>query len=300
MGKKKVVLITGATGFIGLTFLKYISKLKTYKIVVISRNNKKKVPNVFWIKDRLPLGKNSLNLIKKLKVDYLYHFAWQGIPNFTKKNCLYNFNISKDFIDFMILNTKICKIIVTGTCWEYSTNGQCSENIKAKPLNNFAKYKIKLYEHINNKITKSKINFYWLRLFYIFGPNQRENSLIPYLIKNTLNGKEIILKNKKNLLDYLSVDEVAIVLKKFLYLKPQSGIYNVGSGKKIDLITIIKAIEKNLKKKVFIKYEKNKTKNLRFWSNLKKIKNNVRWKPKTTFNKAIKKTIKFYVKKNKN
>ena len=261
---------------------------------------KKKIPNVFWIKDRLPLGKNSLNLIKKLKVDYLYHLAWQGIPNFTKKNCLYNLNISKDFIDFMILNTKICKIIVTGTCWEYSTNGQCSENIKAKPLNNFAKYKIKLYEHINNKIIKSKINFYWLRLFYIFGPNQRKNSLIPYLIKNTLNGKEIILKNKKNLLDYLSVDEVAIVLKKFLYLKPQSGIYNVGSGKKIDLIKIVKAIEKNLKKKVFIKYEKNKTKNLRFWSNLKKIKNNLRWKPKITFNKAIKKTIKFYVKNNKN
>jgi len=31
--------------------------------------------------------------------------------------------------------------------------------------------------------------------------------------------EEIILKNKNNLLDYLSVDEVAIVLKKFLYLK---------------------------------------------------------------------------------
>ena len=33
MGKKKVVLITGATGFIGLTFLKYISKLKTYSFL---------------------------------------------------------------------------------------------------------------------------------------------------------------------------------------------------------------------------------------------------------------------------
>ena len=71
MGKKKVVLITGATGFIGLTFLKYISKLKTYKIVVISRNNQKKIPNIFWIKNRLLLDKNSLNLINKLKVDYL-------------------------------------------------------------------------------------------------------------------------------------------------------------------------------------------------------------------------------------
>lgn len=300
MGKKKIVLITGATGFIGFPFLKIASKLKNYKIVAISRNKQSKISNVFWIKDKLPLSKNSLNLIKKLNVDYVYHLAWEGIPNFSKKNCSYNYNISKDFLDFMIMNTKITKIIVTGTCWEYSKIGKCDEKFKTRPLNDFAKYKIKLYRYIQNRLVKHKINLYWLRLFYIFGPNQRDNSLIPHLIKNVLSGKEIILKSKNNLLDYLSVDEVAIVLKKFLYFKPASGIYNIGSGKYIELVKIIKALEKYFKTKIFIKYEKSKNKKLHFWSCTKKIKKNIKWRPKITFNIGLKKTIRFYVKKYKN
>lgn len=298
--KKKIVLITGATGFIGFSFLKIVSKLKNYKIVAISRNKQNKIHNIFWIKDKLPLSKNNLNLIKKLNIDFVYHFAWEGIPNFSKENCSYNYNISKDFIDFMIMNTKISKIIVTGTCWEYSKIGKCDENFKTEPLNDFAKYKIKLYRHIKNRLVKHKINFYWLRLFYIYGPNQKDDSLIPHIIKNTLSGKEIILKSKNNLLDYLSVDEVAVVLKKFLYHKPTSGIYNVGSGKCIELVKIIKSIEKYFKTKIFIKYEKSKTKKLCFWSSTKKIKKNVKWKPKITFTIGLKKTIKFYVKKYKN
>ena len=45
-------------------------------------------------------------------------------------------------------------------------------------------------------------------------PNQKDDSLIPHIIKNTLSGKEIILKSKNNLLDYLSVDEVCSSIKK--------------------------------------------------------------------------------------
>ena len=107
-------------------------------------------------------------------------------------------------------------------------------------------------------------------------------------------------QKENNLLDYLSVDEVAKVMKKFLYLKPTSGIYNVGSGKYIELVKIIKVIENYFEKKILVKYEDNKTKNLHFWASTKKIKKNIKWEPKISFNIALKKTIKFYVEKYKN
>ena len=300
MVKEKVVLITGASGFIGLPFLKIISKLKNYKIIAISRKKQKKIKNVTWVKDALPLNNNSLNIIKNLNIDFLYHLAWDGIPNFSKKNCLKNFKTAKNFINFILLNTKINKIIIAGTCWEYSKNGVCIENLRAKPLNEFAKYKVKLHNYLNTKIRRKKINLYWLRLFYIFGPNQREKSLIPYIVNSAINNREIVLNSDKNVLDFLSVEDVAIALKKFLTKTPPSGIYNIGSGKPISVNKIISKVQNYFKGNVPIKLLNKKSNTLHFWASIKKIKKNINWKPKFTFKSSLEKTIKFYVKKNKN
>ena len=119
-------------------------------------------------------------------------------------------------------------------------------------------------------------------------------------MKNCINNTEIVLNNKNNLLDYLYIDEVVVVLRKFLYLKPISGIYNVGSGKPIKSIEIIKEVEKYFKKKIPIKYKINKTKDLYFWASTKKSEKNLKWKIKINFHLAIKKIIKLYAQKYKN
>ena len=59
-------------------------------------------------------------------------------------------------------------------------------------------------------------------------------------------------------------------------------------------------IQNYFKINVPIKLLNKKKNNLHFWASIKKIKKNVSWKPKFTFKSALEKTIRFYVKKNKN
>ena len=107
------------------------------------------------------------------------------------------------------------------------------------------------------------------------------------------------MKASNNVLDFLYVEDVAYALKKFLIQTPLSGIYNIGSGKKVQINEIINLIQQKIQKNIIKKItkKKNNKSKLFFWASIKKINKNTKWKPKFSLKFAIKKTINFYVKK---
>lgn len=288
------ILITGGSGFIGSHVIRKIQK--NHQIIACSRNQKVNKKNLLWIKCSIDELEKNKNRIINFKPECLIHLAWEGIPNFTKSNCNKNFIMSKKFVAFLIKFTKIKKIIISGTCFEYKEyQGECTENNKIIPKSYFIKSKIKLLKFVKEKVKNTKIKFYWLRLFYVYGPNQRKDSLIPHCINSLKKGRIPKIKNPDNINDFVYVDDVAIGIKKILKNNPKSGIYNIGSGKPKDLKTIVELIAKIFSKKKFLfNYKKNTKEKLQFWSNNKKIKKYLNWEPKTTLEIGLKKTIRSY------
>lgn len=284
------ILITGATGFIGSYVIRMIPS--SIQVMAISRNKKRNNKNINWIKCSLD---NLIRYKKKIitfNPDCLIHLAWEGIPVFSKTNCKKNLFMSKSLIKLLIASTNINKIIISGTCFEYKNDqGECYENTEIKPKNEFIKSKLKLYRFVNKLTTNKKINFYWLRLFYVYGPGQRRESLIPFCINKIKRGFFPSIKNPQNKNDFIYVKDVAKAILLFIKKKPNSGIYNVGSGKPIILKSLIELIWiKIQKKKIKLKIKKSSN-NSEFWSNIDKIKKKLDWKPTISLNEGIKRTI---------
>jgi len=291
------ILITGGTGFIGISLIKKLTNSK-HEILVLTRQKKKKFKNIFFHKCNLNKQLSYKKKILKFKPECLVHLAWEGIPNFSKYNCDKNIKNSKTLIKFVLKNKFCKKIIVSGSCFEILKNkGKSNEKTKICNDNYFSKSKNHLRFWLKNLGKRYTFDYIWLRIFYVYGPGQRCNSLIPYVINSLKNNLKPNISNYSNIVDFIYLDDVIKILKFFISKKSINGIFNAGSGKSVKDYNICKLIEYKInKKKIYFNREpfKKKKKKVYFWADKKKLITTMNYLNFKNLSLGLRKTISFY------
>ena len=242
------ILLSGGSGFIGKSLLDYLEKNnKESKILVIGRNFES-FSNKLISYTRLDLNKveNNFNKLKKFNPDIFLHLAWEDIPDYSEEVSKRNYKNTLKIMNLIINETSCSKIISTGSCWEYNDGnliGKCKEDSITTPSKAFSKYKNKIFSEVSKIAAKKNIIFNWLRLFYVYGPQQKKNSIIPMLIDKIKNNKKIDIRFPSNENDFIYIDDVVKVIVNFLYKNNSSGIYNVGTGKATAIYKLLEIID---------------------------------------------------------
>lgn len=287
------VLITGASGFIGLSLSNNLAQ-SGFNVLAIART----IPvnsndSIVWIKSDLNSDENYSNEIISFKPEVLIHLAWQDIPDFTLQKSLNNLNQSTKFISFVSEIASCKKILISGSCWEYGKlKGECLHSDIPLPTNFFtlAKHSLRLWtEMIANK---KSISFGWFRLFYVYGPGQRQGSLIPTIIKNLIDEKVPEVRNPNNANDYIYIDDVINAFKIATYTPFESGIYNIGSGVSTSALQVCKYAEKIILNssslsKAIEEPLQNLDSEINFWADISKCEKDLRWSPEVSLEEGI-------------
>ena len=271
------ILITGATGFIGKNFLNSISEDVSILAISKSHNQFENTNNkVEYIISDLGDVEKYKKFVYQFEPTVAIHLAWHGIPDLGQKNSQFNKRISIKLIDVLVKLKSIKKIIITGSCLEYSSSKiNCKEDQSILPNSYFSTSKNDIRKYLKKECDENQIDYYWLRLFYVYGKYQRKDSLIPSLINCLLKKEVPIINNPYDENDYINIDDVVDFIKLILKSKMESGIYNIGSGKTLNPIQISRIIEKklyrndDLTKKILLK--KNEGKQIKFYANIMKF-----------------------------
>ncbi len=283
----KTILVTGATGFIGNYVVEEL--LKKGFNVIASSAHKEKAFNQNWF-DKVTYRPfdfstfdNNLNYFDYfLRPDLLIHLAWQGLPDYKNE-----FHITENLpahIRFFknLIDNGLNDFAVTGTCLEYGMKEGClSEEMECDPTNAYGIAKNELRKYLEDYALEKKINFKWIRLFYIFGKGQNSNSLFSQL-ENAISKEEKVfnMSGGEQVRDYLPVKSVAKYIIEISLQNKTTGIINCCSG---ELVKIIDLVERFINKsrspiklnKGFYPYPDYEP--MAFWGNnskLKKITNN--------------------------
>ena len=210
------IILTGGTGFIGSKILSKLAKYN-FEILIFSRKKIKSKKNIRYIQCDLFKPKSYLNKIKQFNPHILIHCAWYDIENLdNKKNSLKNLKYSKFLINEVIKLKSLKKILIAGSCFEIKNKkNKVSEKCTLNNMSHFAKAKTSLLKHLKKIIKKNK-KFYWLRIFYAYGPGNRDKTIIPTITNNLKNNKPFIINNPGNKLDYIYVDDIADYFVKIL------------------------------------------------------------------------------------
>ena len=290
---KKKILITGANGLLGRNLVELLSKkYKVYALVQDKKKIKFKIKKNISI---LEIDLANINL-KKLPsdIDIIYYLAqsnqFKNFPRGTSDMISVNI-ITPNILAKWGIQKGVKKFIYTSTGGVYS--GQIKSIKENKNIN--ANKQIGFYN--NTKLSAEMLlrnytnNFETLtiiRPFFIYGFGQKKNMLIPKLILNIKNNKEITIHGNQGIkINPIYVTDAANAMFKILNLK-KSMIINLCGKEVISLKTLILLIGKYLKKKPIIKY------NHLFQSNL--IGNSILMRkklinPKIDLKKGIKMTI---------
>ena len=131
-----------------------------------------------------------------------------------------------------------------------------------------------------------------------YGPYQFPEKLIPLVINNILEGKKLPVYGKgENIRDWLYVEDHCKAIDMVINQGAEGSIYNVGGHNEKQNIEIVKIICKELGKSesLITHVGDRKGHDMRYAIDPTKIHNELGWLPETKFADGIKKTIQWYL-----
>ena len=316
----KKIIVTGGLGFIGSNLIdlllqkkyfvikidkvtyssnfyntKEFAKNKNYKFIKCDINNKK-INNIFNKYKPVCI----FNLAAETHVDRSIDDA----KSFIYSNILGVYNILECFKKYSQKYKKV-KLVHISTDEVYGDilTGRSDEKYAYKPSSPYAASKASSDHLVYSYVRTHNIPAMVTNCSNNYGPKQHPEKLIPKLIYNILNNKALPIYGKgKNSREWIYVKDHCEALLKVFQNGKIGEFYNIGSNKNLNNIQICKTLLKisnkiNVaKNNVKIKFVKDRPgHDFRYALNSNKIKKELKWKPKTTFEKGILNTFNWYL-----
>ena len=315
------MIVTGGSGFIGSNLVNFLIQKKYFVINIdkltysSNRYDEKKRNKKFYKHYRIDIKnkKKLLEIIKKNSPKAIFNLAAEthvdrsidGPKAFIDTNINGTFNLL-EAIRYLKKRNKDCKLIHISTDEVYGDikgNLRSDENFKYEPSSPYSASKASADHLVKSYIRTYKLNAVISNCCNNYGPYQFPEKLIPKMISNIFNNKNLPIYAKgKNSREWIHVRDHCNALY-LLFKNGKSGeSYNVGSGKNLRNIDLVKKLIKickssNIKigKKTVIKFVKDRPgHDFRYALNSKKIFNKLKWKPRINFEKGLKETINWY------
>lgn len=309
MQKIKNILITGGAGFIGSALARRLVKSKNNIHLIL-----RKTSNTWRIRDildKINIYYADLNnaleverVIEKIKPNTIYHLATYS--NYTEESCkILETNI---FGTYNLLNacqkTGFDMFVNIGSSSEYGAKVKpMSENDLLEPNSYYATAKAWQTLFCQHLAREKNLPIITLRLFSVYGHYEAKNRLIPTLINNCLQGKDLDLASPKIARDFVFVDDVVdVCIRVARFPKLAGRIFNIGSGQQStfkELVSnLIKLTKANVKQNWGV-YPKRSQDNNCWVADMSQTKKLLKWEPKHSLQEGLKKTIKWF-KENQN
>lgn len=307
-------LVTGGLGFIGSNFIEKLleaypdSTVQNIDDELFGSNRKnlshlKKLKNYSFVKGNI----TNFKLMKKLirDSDIIINFAAESFVDRSISN-------SKPFLDsniigvhniLEILKNEKKKMIHISTDEVFGSleTGSANEIHRFNPSSPYSSTKAAAELIITSYNRTYDLDCSITRCTNNYGPKQFPEKLIPKVILLAQKNQKIpVYGSGKNIRDWIYVDDHCNAILQVIKFGKNGESYNISANNEMDNISIIKKIIKIMgKSEELIEFVEDRPgHDWRYSLDSTKIRNELNWKEKVSFEKGIEKTVKWYLENN--
>jgi len=287
------ILIIGAGGLLGSLLLK---KLKVKYLVT---GTTKRTEEENKLKCDITKKEDIFRVIQKIKPDIIVHLAGitgnlecENDPHKTLET-----NVMGTYYILQAIKNKKIRLIFASSREVYGfTNNKVKENSPLQPINLNGSTKMFSENLIRNFHLQYKIRYSILRFTNFYGEHNEKRG-ISKMLKDSLIGNKITIFGGNQRIDLLHFDDAVDSIVLTIESK-KDGVFNIGYGKSVSLISLINTLERISKTKVNFKLVKSRNIEVQKFSiDVSKAKQELGFEAKISPKIGIKRMVTKWIKK---
>lgn len=284
------IVILGASGYLGTLLVNSLNK--TYKIIGVSRKHSdlsqiENNPNLTIIRED---SSNWAQVISIEKPDVVIAANWSGVKKSERQNRniqLSNLTLLKD-IASVVADSKISTFITFGSQAEFYPSADKIPELHSKEApNEYGRTKSKLLSELQEIFSGSETRFIWARVFSVYGPHAKSDSIVNGAIDAIQGQQEFIVQNPEAWWSFLFEEDFCSAIQSIIEEDTLNGIVNVGSSLLIKLGSFAK-LELNSSSYLDLDGVSLKP---GYYPNTEKL-NSIGWNPRTSIANGFQITLK--------
>ena len=236
----KKVILTGATGTIGMALINKCIEQGIEVITLVNPNSRRleRIPSSRLVKV-VKCGLNDFATADAALLetepcfDAMFHLAWGGTFGDARNDKALQEQNAAYAIDAVRLAHRLgCGTFVgAGSQAEYGrVSGKLSADTPCDPENEYGRAKLKASQETRKLCGELGMRHIWPRILSIYGPYDGEKTMVMSLIKTLLEGRRPALTKGEQMWDYLYSEDAATALMLLAEKGAGGRIYPIGSG----------------------------------------------------------------------
>ncbi len=296
------ILITGGTGFIGACLARHLSKDNDVHLVHRPSANTWRLTGVRYTPHHADLAVYASveRAVSKIKPEKIFHLAGYGVyPTQTDISTIFQSNV-QGTVNLLkaVKKTGFRSFVFSGSGFEYGlVDKPITESNELRPPDPYSLSKAAASSFLIDEAVALDLPINIARFFLVYGYYEASTRLIPTLINSYAAGQSPQLASKKNVRDFVFVDDVVDAVVKISDSGLAGEAFNIGSGKEHSVEQVAETVRKLFDSRLMPTWgvAQKRTFEPKHWcADISKAKRILGWEPKYSLEEGLKKMIEWH------